>query len=144
VRLVQPQPWEEVPHTADVGIAARGDTAEEALARLVLALGAIAAGGGAIRESTDRELEVREGADLAGTAVAVLREVLYFLVTRGELPSSCEVLSLRPGEARLRVGSGPRDAALHAEGADVKAVTRHDARLAPEDGGWRAQVILDV
>jgi SHS2 domain-containing protein len=41
VRLALPQPWEEVPHTADLGIAARGATPEEALARLVLALGAL-------------------------------------------------------------------------------------------------------
>ncbi len=144
MRLSLPQPWEEVPHTADVGIAARGATAGEALARLVLALGALAAGGGPVREDLEEEIEVREGADLAQTAVAVMREVHFRLAARGRIPCACEVTALSPGAARLRVGSGPRDPAIHAEGADVKAVTWHEARLAPDGAGWRAQVILDV
>ena len=144
MRLSLPQPWEELSHTADVGIAARGATPEEALARLVLALGALAAGGGAVRETAGEEFTVREGGDLAGTAVAVMREVLFRLATRGRIPCSCEVLSLRPGEARVRVGSGARDPVIHAEGADVKAVTWHEARLDRDGEGFRAQVILDV
>jgi SHS2 domain-containing protein len=144
LRWSLPQPWEEVSHTADTGLAVRGATPEEALARLVLALGALLAGGGAVPETSEEPLEVREGADLAQTAVGVLREVLYRFATRGLIPCAVEVLALRPGEAVLRVASGPRDPARHAEGADVKAVTWHAARFAPEGGGWRAQVILDV
>jgi SHS2 domain-containing protein len=144
VRLALPQPWEELSHTADVGIAARGDTPEEALARLVLALGALLAGGGAVTEDRVWDLAVREGEGLAQTSVAVLREVLYRAATGRAIPCACEVTALRPGEARLRVGAGPRDPALHAEGADVKAVTWHDARLEPDGPGWRAQAILDV
>jgi SHS2 domain-containing protein len=143
-RLALPQPWEEVSHTADVGIAARGATPEEALCRLVLAFGALVSGGGPVAEAGEEELEVRGGTDLAQTAVAVLREILWRLATRGLIPCACEVLSLRPGEARLRVASGLRDPSLHGEGADVKAVTWHAARLAPDGDGWRAQVILDV
>ena len=144
MRLSLPQPWEELSHTADTGIAARGATPGEALARLVLALGALAAGGGAVREAVEEEFTVREGGDLAGTAVAVMREVLFRLVTRGLLPCACDVLSLRPGEARVRVAFALRDPALHAEGTDVKAITWHEARLDPDGEGWRAQVILDV
>jgi SHS2 domain-containing protein len=144
VRLSLPQPWEDVSHTADVGIAARGASPEEALARLVLALGALASGGGAVAEDAEEEIVVRGGSDLAQTAVEVMREVLFRLATRGRIPCACEVLSLEPGLARLRVATGPRDPVRHAEGADVKAVTWHAAALAPEAGGWRAQVILDV
>ncbi len=144
MRWTLPQPWEEVSHTADVGIAARGATAEEALARLVLALGALLAGGGAVADAGTEDLAVKEGADLAGTAVAVLREVLFRHATRGLIPCAVEVVSLAPGEARLRVSSGPRDPARHGEGADVKAVTWHAARLEPDGAGWRAQAILDV
>lgn len=143
-RLDLPQPWEEVSHTADVGIAARGDTPGEALCRLVLAFGALVSGGGPVRDSGVESLVVTGGADLAQTAVEVLREVLFRLATRGLVPCACAVDSLRPGEARLRIWSGPRDPALHGEGADVKAVTWHAARLEPDGPGWRAQVILDV
>ena len=144
-RLVLPQPWEEVPHTADLGIAARGATPEEALCRLVLAFGALVAGGGPVPAADDgEELVVRGGADLAQTAVEVMREVLFRLAARGLVPCACAVDSVQPGEARLRVWSGRRDPSLHAEGADPKAVTWHAARLEPDGAGWRAQVILDV
>lgn len=144
MRLCLPQPWEEVSHTADAGIAARGTTAREALCRLVLALGAITAGGGPVTADRDEELTVRGGADLPQTAVAVMREVLFRTTARGRIPCACEVIELAPGLARLNLWSGPRDPAKHAEGTDVKAVTWHAARLEPEGGGWRAQVILDV
>ncbi len=144
MRLALPQPWEEISHTADVGIAARGATPGEALCRLVLALGALLAGGGAVEEAGTETFTVSEGSDLAQTAVAVLREVLYRAVTRRAIPCACEVLWLRPGSARVALSSGPRDPVRHAEGADVKAVTWHEARLAPDGDGWRAQAILVV
>jgi SHS2 domain-containing protein len=38
----------------------------------------------------------------------------------------------------------PLDAARHHQRADVKAVTLHDFSVKKEDGGWRAQVLLDI
>ena len=144
VRLALPQPYEEISHTADVGLAARGATAEEALSRLVLALAALLSGGGAVAPAGECALAVSGGADLAQTAVAVLREVLFRFATRRELPCSCEVRALSAGHAELSVGFGHYDPLLHAEGADVKAVTYHGARFEPDPAGWRAQVILDI
>ena len=144
MRLALPQPWEEVPHTADLGVAARGATPEEALARLVLALGALLAGGGAVEAERENLFTISEGSDRAQTAVAVLRELLFRFATQGAIPCACDVRSLCAGEARLLVASGSRDPVRHAEGVDVKAVTWHEARLEPDGDGWRAQVILDV
>jgi SHS2 domain-containing protein len=144
LRLSLPQPFEELSHTADVGVAARGDTAAEALARLVLALAALLCGGGEVTPGHDEVIRVEGAGDLAQTAVAVLREVLYRFATRREIPRACEVRSLAPGDAEVVVEMGPHDPARHAAGTDVKAVTYHAARLAPEEGGWRAQVLLDV
>jgi len=144
VRLHLPQPYEEISHTADVGIAAVGATPEEALARLVLALGALLAGGGAVEPAGERGISVSGAADLPQTAVALLREVLFGFATRREVPCSCEVRSLAPGRAEAAIGFGRYDPALHAEGVDVKAVTYHGARFEPGERGYRAQVILDI
>jgi SHS2 domain-containing protein len=38
----------------------------------------------------------------------------------------------------------PLDAARHHQRADVKAVTLHDFSLERVDGGWKAQVLLDI
>jgi SHS2 domain-containing protein len=36
------------------------------------------------------------------------------------------------------------DAARHRQRADVKAVTLHDFSVEKENGGWKAQVLLDI
>src|SRR5205085_11238705 len=38
----------------------------------------------------------------------------------------------------------PLDAARHRQRADVKAVTLHDFSVEKENGGWKAQVLLDI
>ncbi len=144
MRYALPQPYEEIPHTADVGLAVRGDSPAHALARLVLALGAALSGGGDVIEVREEVLRATGGADLAQTAVAALREVLFRFATRREIPCSCDVRVFAPGVAELRLGVGLYDPALHAEGVDVKAVTYHAARFEPGPGGWRAEVILDI
>jgi len=144
VRYALPQPYEEIPHTADVGLAVRGSSPAEALSRLVLALGALLADGGEVPEAREEVLRASGGTDLAQTAVAALREVLFRFATRREIPCACEVRSFSPGEAELRLGVGLYDPVRHAEGVDVKAVTYHAARFEQDHSGWRAEVVLDI
>ena len=78
---------------------------------------------------------------LAGVAVALLRELLFRLRDRaGEVPVGGRGAprSDRAG-AEATVAFARYDPERHAEGADVKAVTWHAARLErePADGGWR-------
>ncbi len=49
-----------------------------------------------------------------------------------------------PDGAEATVGFARYDPVRHAEGADVKAVTWHAARLEPEGDGWVAQAVLDI
>jgi SHS2 domain-containing protein len=144
VRWTLPQPYALLDHTADLGVRAEGATAEEALARLVLAAGALLAGGGPAAPGPPEALAVEGGPDLAGTAVAVLREVVFRFATGRRFPAACEVLRLDAAGADLRVAFAPWDPALHAEGADLKAVTWHAARLEPEGEGWVGQLVFDV
>jgi SHS2 domain-containing protein len=145
VRLALPQPYEDLDHTADAGVRVRGETAEEALGRLALALADLLAGGGAVLEDAGEALvEVEGGPDLAGSAVALLRELLYRFATARTLPAAIEVVRVDAAGAAARVTSGRHDPARHAGGLELKAVTRHAARLAPEGGGWVAQAVFDV
>jgi len=144
VRLALPQPFEDLGHVADVGVRVHGATAEEALARLVLAFAALAAGGGAVAPERDERLVVEGGPDLAGTAIALLRELLFRLAADALLPAACDVRAVSAEGADATVTFGRRDPERHAEGADLKAVTRHAARLEPADGGWVAQAVFDV
>jgi len=144
VRYLLPQPFEQLDHTADLAVAVEGDTREEVLARLVLALGALLSGGGAAAPGPEERIACAGGPDACGSAVALLRELLFRFATGRVFPASCRPLRLDASGAEVAVGFARWDPALHGEGADVKAVTWHAARLEPANGGWRGQVVLDV
>jgi SHS2 domain-containing protein len=144
VRYALPQPYEDLGHTADVGVRVRGASAEEALARLALALGALLSGGQAAPVACEERLEVPGGPGLAGTAVALLRELLFRFAAGRLIPAQVEVHRADEAGAEATVGFARYDAERHGEGVDVKAVTWHAARLEPEGGGWVAQVLLDI
>jgi SHS2 domain-containing protein len=144
VRYALPQPFEDLGHTADVGLRVRGATAGEALARLALALGGLLSGGGAAPVVAEARVEVAGGPGLTGTAVALLRELLFRFSTRHLIPVEVEVHRADEAGAEATVAFARHDPELHAEGADVKAVTWHAARLEPEGGGWVGQVVLDI
>ncbi len=144
MRYALPQPYEDLAHTADVGVRVRGATAEEALARLALALGTLLAGGGEAPPAREERIAVAGGPGLAGTAVALLRELLFRFATERLIPAEVEVHRAAEDGAEATVAFARWDPARHAEGADVKAVTWHAARLEPEGGGWVAQAVLDI
>ncbi len=144
MRLALPQPFEDLGHTADLGVRVRGASAEEALARLALALGTLLSGGGEVPVEREETLRVAGGPGLAGSAVALLRELLFRFATERLVPAAVEIVALTPDAAEARVALGRYDPSRHAEGVDVKAVTWHLARLEREGDGFVAQVVLDV
>jgi len=144
LRYSLPQPYRDLSHTADLGVAVEGVSAEEALSRLVLALGAVLAGSGALDAVREETLAVPVRGNLARGAVDLLRELLYRFATERIIPCTCEVLRLDGEAIEARVGFGQWDPVRHADGADVKAVTYHAARLELAGGAWHGQVLFDV
>ena len=142
MRLTLPQPYEELPHTADAGVRVRGSSAEETLARLVCVFGRLLSG-------TDRLAPTRlatitvEGGDLPLAAVDVLRELLYRFDTEAAVPSGCTVRRLDRDAVEVEVELAPFEPEKH-EGLALKAVTLHRARFEPERSGWLAEVVFDV
>ncbi len=145
LELASPQPYETVSHTADTGVEVRGATAEEALARLVLALAQVVTGGEPVDATVTRELTVAGGADLAVIAVDVLRAVHGLWTVERLVPSAVAVLEVsETAGARVRLALGAFDRERCAEGLDVKAVTYHRMQLAPAGGGWVGRAIFDI
>ena len=143
MRLSLPQPFEDIGHTADLGLRVRGATPEEALARLALALGAVIGGQGPFAPEREERLSVLGGDDATATAVAFLRELLYRFATGRLFPCACEVTRADASRAEGIVAFARWDPE-RSGGADVKAVTWHAARLEPDGDGWVGQVVLDV
>lgn len=144
MRLALPQPWEDLGHTADVGMRVRGASAEEALARLALAFGTLVTGGDTPRPEREERISAAGGPGLPAVAVAFLRELLFRFATERLIPSEVEVHRVDADGAEATVAFARYDPDRHAEGTDVKAVTWHAARLEREGGGWVAQVVLDI
>jgi SHS2 domain-containing protein len=142
--LTLPQPFEDLGHTADIGVRVRGGSAEEALARLALVLGSLLAGGEPLEPLDEERIAVAGGPGLAGTAVAFLRELLFRFATRRAIPAAVRVLRVGEDGAEAVVRSGRYDPERHAEGQDVKAVTWHRARLEESGGEWVGEVVFDV
>ena len=117
-----PQPFEELDHTADAGVLVHGQSAEQTLARLVLALSAVLTGGGAVSAERDLTVQVERG-DRAAMAVDVLRELLFRFECEMVVPESCAVTRFDPehgciisydrriedatGERVMEIGEGP-------------------------------------
>ena len=143
-RYLPPVEFEELDHTADVGIVVRGASAEETLARLVLAFSELLSGGAAPEESALLAIAL-EPADLPSLAVDTLRELLFRFDAEAMLPTSVTVLELGVElGARLNVGVGAYDPELHAEGLELKAVTLHEARFERSHDGYLAQIVFDI
>lgn len=144
MRLALPQHFEDLEHTADVGVAVEGASPEEALARLVLAQAALLAGGGAVEVEREERIAV-QGSGHLELAIGLLRELLFRFATGRVIAAECEVLALDPSaRAEIAVGLGRYDPLLHGEGLDIKAVTWHAARFEELGGRWRAQVLFDI
>lgn len=135
-------------HTADVGLDVAGvdlddlfTTAAEALMDAIV---------------VDRQAivsEVREGveldaADLTELLVAWLSEVIFRVETQHRVYSTCVARVEQVDALRWRMTGTlegePIDRARHVLDHEVKAVTRHGARVWEEDGEWRGELILDI
>ncbi len=139
-----PQPYEELDHTADIGVIVRGPDEAATLARLVLAMSQLLTGGGPLVPTESHTFEV-EPSDLPNMAIDVLRELLFRFDTQQLIAAACSVERIDPATGtRVTVDCGRRDPALHEEGTDLKAVTLHAARFEREGDGWVAQIVFDV
>jgi SHS2 domain-containing protein len=145
VRYALPQPYRDLDHTADAGVEVEGASPSEVLARLVLAQSALLAGGERVAVERDERVVLRTPEGAEGLAVSLLRELLYRFSTERLMAGECEVMAFEPGVlVEANIGFGRYDPDLHAEGLDLKAVTRHAARFEEVDGRWRARVVFDV
>ncbi len=144
MRYSFPQPYRDLDHTADVGVEVEGASADEALARLVLAQAALLTGDVAPFPEQEARIGVPAAAPTT-MAVMLLRELLFRFATERLVAGWCEVLAFHEERgAEVRVGLGPFDPERHGSGLDLKAVTWHEARLAPDGGRWRGRIVFDI
>ena len=145
-------------HTADMGIAAEGETLVALFVQAALGLRQILTACTDIEPKTEFPVEV-QGADREELMINWLSELLFLLESRRLLPAAFEIdrLELDTGEIetgemnslgdcqlRARVFGETFDPDRHYLEREIKAVTYHRIEVEPTAAGWRAQVYVDL
>jgi tRNA nucleotidyltransferase (CCA-adding enzyme) len=134
--------WEHFEHGADVGVRGCGATKAEAFEQAALALTAAVADPAAVRPLERVELAC-EAPDDELLLAEWLNALVYEMSTRRMLFSRFAV-TLEGTRLEAQAWGEPVDAARHQPAVEVKGATYTDLRVAPRDGGWVAQTVVDV
>ncbi len=136
-------PFEILEHTADVGIVAHGSSLAELFANAATGMFAVMADLEGVRQTEERQIEV-EGRDRERLMVRWLTELLYYLDAEEMLFSRFAVDEASDTRLQARAFGERIDPERHRLHFGVKAVTHHMLEISSEDGGYRAQVLLDI
>jgi SHS2 domain-containing protein len=133
-------------HTADVGLTAWADSLGELLAALAEGLTDVICVRSRICPAVVRKLDV-EAQDPEALAVDFLSRILYIFAVDGFLLAEASVRVLAGGgltAISAELAGETYDPNRHEIRTEVKAVTYHQIKIAPEGGRWVGRVILDL
>ncbi|HBY97593.1 MAG: archease [Ardenticatenaceae bacterium] len=131
--------YEELSHTAEVGLRVRG--AAPAALFACAAIGMFGLIGGRPGNRDRRRLVTVESLDAESLLVDWLSELLYLHETTGEVYDHCEVTTWLPTRLEAVIEGGRlAGQPLRA----IKAVTYHGLRLYEAGGAWVAEVYFDI
>jgi SHS2 domain-containing protein len=137
-----PGRWEHFEHGADVGVRGLGATKAEAFEQAALAMTAASTDPAEVRplerialacEAPDDELLLAEW----------LNALVYEMSTRKMLFSRFAV-RLQGTRLEAEAWGEPVEPARHRPAVEVKGATYTMLRVAPDNGGWLAQTVVDV
>lgn len=134
--------WEHFPHDADIGIAGTGPTKAEAFRQTALALTAVVTDLARVQPLAPVSLVCRAPNDEL-LLVEWLNAVIYEMSVRSMLFADFAV-EIDGGEVRATAWGEPVDRARHEPAVEVKGATMTALSVAPVDGRWRAQCVVDV
>jgi SHS2 domain-containing protein len=129
--------------TADKGIRAWGPDLPEVFVNAARGMWSLMVEPGSAR--ADRIISVRvEANDREALLVAWLNELLYFHEVEEFVAAEFAITHLTDTTLGAEVRGERMDRARHTLVGHVKAATYHLLRVAPREGGWEAQVVVDV
>ena len=135
--------YETFDHTADLGLRIRAADCDTLFAEAGRALfSVIVEDLDAVEDNMRVELTIA-GNDLAYLFYDSLRELLFRFDVEHLLLSRFDV-QVRPEGLVATAWGQPFDPSRHELAHEVKAITYHGLLVAPEPGGWMAEVIVDI
>jgi SHS2 domain-containing protein len=132
-------------HTADVGLTIRGNDLDDLIQTAAEGMfDYIVANRDAVRDLERERIELRADST-ADLLVAWLNDLIFRMETEHRLYSRFDVHVAPDGLSLVaEIGGEPIDPDRHVLDHEVKAVTHHGLTLARNDGGWVAELILDI
>lgn len=135
--------FEYFEHTADVGIRVRAASLEQLFAEAARALFSLLTANLDAVQPLQQMDWVIPGQQPDELLVDWLDELLFAFSTKHLLFGQFEV-TFEPERLRATARGEPVDPDRHQIHGEVKAITYHGLKVEPADGGWLAEVIVDV
>jgi SHS2 domain-containing protein len=137
--------YEEIEHTADVGVELEAPDLLSAFERIAAAMFDMISDLEAIGSGWRRDVRVvgRHG-DRENLLVRWLTELLFLHESEGVLLSTFDVRRVGPDAVEAEVAGERFDPERHALKVEIKAATYHDLALEETPSGWRVRVIFDT
>ncbi|MDY0270063.1 archease [Trichloromonas sp.] len=130
-------------HTADMGIAATGDSLAELFVAAANGLTEIIFDDVAVDSRQSAPVSLA-GGDSGELLVAWLGEILYLFEVHGLVPAEFVIHEISEKTLRGEVRGEPFDPERHPVAREVKAVTYHQLSVEGNDQGWQARVYVDL
>jgi len=134
--------WEHYEHGADIGVRGFGVTEAQAFEQAALALTAVVADPAAVEPRAKIAIEC-EAPDDELLLAEWLNAIVYEMATRRMLFGAFRV-SLAGGRLVAEAEGETVDPSRHHPAVEVKGATYTTLRVAPANGGWIAQTVVDV
>jgi tRNA nucleotidyltransferase (CCA-adding enzyme) len=134
--------WEHLTHGSDIGVYGYGPTLATAFEQAALALMAIAADPATVTPAVALEIDCT-AADDELLLVEWLDALIYEMATR-RLVFGAVAVQIDDHHLQATVWGEPADPARHALGVEIKGATFTELCVQPQNGGWRAQCVVDV
>ena len=134
--------WEHFPHGADMGVRGLGATQGQAFEQAAIAMTAVVTDPDDVRPGQAVAIEC-EAPDVELLFAEWLNHLIYEMATRRMLFSRFAV-EIAGTKLHGEAWGEPVDAARHHPAVEIKGATYTALRVAPADGGWLAQTVVDV
>jgi SHS2 domain-containing protein len=134
--------WEHFPHGADVGLRGVGATQGQAFEQAAIAMTAVVTDPADVRPRELVTIEC-EAPDIELLFAEWLNQLIYEMSTRKMLFARFGV-EIAGTKLRGQAWGEAVDAARHHPAVEIKGATYTALRVAPSNGGWLAQTVVDV
>jgi SHS2 domain-containing protein len=130
-------------HTADVGLACRGETLGELFEAMAEGVADLICPRDQVARTETRNIRIN-AEDLEALAVDFLAQVAVTIQTDRFVVASVAVRRISETEVAAEIAGERLDPGRHEFHTEVKAVTYHLLHVAREGDGWVGRVILDI